>query len=156
MYSRMFPLPLYFIEIKLCKSVLVSALSFFTKRFSISVRNSLALVILSDTAPLNASGMPRLMIIRLMRFERSHFSKFLLSSGELASVREAGCSIRSARSKSMQPRTISMFSFQSLKLVPLSTGIELILADIVETLAVKRTKNKQTSMLMLSTKYYNQ
>ncbi|KAK0582250.1 hypothetical protein LWI29_023405 [Acer saccharum] len=71
MYSLMFPLPLYFIEIKFCKSVLVSALSFFIKHFSVSARNSLALIIFSDTTPLNASRVPRFMIIRLMRFERS-------------------------------------------------------------------------------------
>ena len=45
-----------------------------------------------------------------------------------------------ARSRSMQPRTITTFSFQSLKLVPLRTGIEFRLADIVAKLAEERTK----------------
>ncbi|KAJ6824798.1 uncharacterized protein M6B38_380400 [Iris pallida] len=123
MYSLMLPLPLYYMVIKGNKSVLVSALSFFANRFSISAKKNLALVTSSDTAPLNASGIPRFMIIRLMRFERSYFSKFALSPDELSSLGVVGCSILSARSRSMQPRTIYMFSFQSLKFVPLSIGI---------------------------------
>ncbi|KAJ6853106.1 uncharacterized protein M6B38_251070 [Iris pallida] len=142
MYSLMLPLPLYFMVIKRNKSVLVSALSFFTNRLSISARNCLALVTSSDTAPLNASGIPRFMIIRLMQFERSHFSKFALSPDELSSLGVVGRSILSARSRSIQPRTIYMFSFQSLKFVPLSIGIEFRLADIVATLAEKRTTTK--------------
>src|SRR3954463_8548231 len=65
MYSLTFPLPLNFIEISLLRRVLVSALSFFAKRFSISARKSLALVIPSDTVLLKASVMSRLMVIRL-------------------------------------------------------------------------------------------
>src|SRR5436190_22572417 len=57
MYSLAFLLPLNFIEINLLRRVLVSALSFFAKRFSISVRKSLALVIPLDIVPLKASGM---------------------------------------------------------------------------------------------------
>jgi hypothetical protein len=40
----------------------------------------------------------------------------------------------------MQPRTINTLSFQSLKFVPLSLGIELILADmaVADELAVER------------------
>src|SRR4051812_23334222 len=130
MYSLTFPLPLNFIQISLLRRVLVSALSFFAERFSISARKSLALVIPSDTVPLKASGMPRLMIIRLRRFERSHFSKSFLWSGVLAAVREGGCSVLNARSRSMQPRTMSMFSFQSLKLAPFRMGILFAFADI--------------------------
>ena len=86
--SLIFPLPLYFIEIELGKSVLVFILSFFAKCFSISARKSSAKVILSDTEPQKTSRMLRFMIIRLMRLERSYFLKFFLSSEELSAVRE--------------------------------------------------------------------
>ncbi|CAL9086357.1 unnamed protein product [Musa textilis] len=102
----------------------------FQKYFSISVRKSLAFVIPSDTTALKASGMPRLMIMRLMQLDLSHFSYSLLSLRVLLSVRKVGWSFLSARSRSMQPKTIRMFSFQSLKLVPFRTGTELRLADI--------------------------
>jgi len=100
----------------------------------------LAKVISSYTAPRKASGMSCFMVIRLMRLERFHFSKFFLSSWELSTVREAGCSILSARPRSMQPKTIRTFSFHSLKYVPLSMRILLTFADIVaaKIIAVQR------------------
>ena len=80
------------------------------------------------------------MIIRLMRLERSHFSKFFLSSEELSAIREVSGSILSARSRSMQLRTIKTFSFYSLKFVPLSMEMLLVFADIVAAniIAVQR------------------
>ena len=57
MYSLMFPLPLYLIEMRFAKSILVLDFSFLTNLFLISSRNSLAVFIVSDIVPLNASGM---------------------------------------------------------------------------------------------------
>ena len=103
----MFPFPLYFNEIRFAKSVLVSAFSFLVNLFSISSGKPLAVVTFSnvvhlmirktwkggtflDIVPLKASEILHFMIIRLMRFERSHLSMSLLSSEELLSVRSAG------------------------------------------------------------------
>jgi len=127
--SIMFPFPLYFMEIKCCNNVLVSTLSLFVKHFSSSSRKSLTLMIPLDTTPLTTSRMPLLMIIRLMLFQRSHFSKCLRSSKEIVSL-ILGCSNVNARSRSMQPKTIWMLSFHSLKLLPFNTGIELKLTNI--------------------------
>ena len=55
---------------------------------------------------------------------------------------DVGHSSRSARSRSMQPRTIITFSFQFLKFVSLSTGMELILASIVEAEAIFESRTK--------------
>ena len=78
--------------------------------FSISTRNSIALVISLDMSPLNAYGIPRLMVIILMRFEHSHFSWFTLSKVELEYVGVVERSIQSVKSSSMQPKTIKRFS----------------------------------------------
>ena len=121
-YSLIFPFPLYLIEIKLARSILISTLSFLVKRFSIYSRNSLAVVTFSDTVPLKASRISRFMTIRLMRFERFLLSMSRFSSVKLLSVRSAGHSIFTARSRSMHPKTIITFYFQSFKLVPSSMG----------------------------------
>ena len=55
MYSLMFPVPLYFIEIRFSKSVLVSDFSFLANLFLISSMNSLVVFIVSDIMPLNES-----------------------------------------------------------------------------------------------------
>jgi len=68
-----------------------------------------------------------------MRFEWSHFSWSFLYWEVLESVGEEGFSILNARSRSMQPRIICMFSFQSLKFAPLRIGTEFRLADIEAT-----------------------
>lgn len=79
------------------------------------------------------------MIIRHMQFECSHFSNNFLSLGELSIERGGGCSILSARSRSIHPKIIAIFSFQSLEFEPLRIGTFLRLADIVVTLVVKKT-----------------
>jgi len=89
-FLHTFPLPWYFMEIKFSRRVLVSVLSLFAKRFSILARNSLVLVISFETVPLKTLGMPHLMIIRLMRFEWSHFSWSFLYLEVLESVGEGG------------------------------------------------------------------
>ena len=86
------------------------------------------------------------MIIRLMRLEHSHFLKFFLSLEELSAVREGGCSILSARSRSMQPRMIKTFSFHSLKFVPLSMRILFVLADTVAANIIDVQRINQISM----------
>ena len=90
-YSRIFPLPLFFIEMRFASNVLVLALSFFKKRFCIYSRNSVAIFMLSETVPLMDSGIPRFMIIRLSRLERSHLSKCRISSVEPFNVISIGC-----------------------------------------------------------------
>ena len=56
MYSLMFPLPLYLIEMRFAKSVLVSDFSFLANLLLISSMNYLVVFIVSDIVPLNASG----------------------------------------------------------------------------------------------------
>ena len=50
----------------------------------------------------------------------------------------------------MQQRTIITFSFQFLKFVPLSTGMELILADINEAEAVTGSRTRQNYKLTVN------
>ena len=69
----------------------------------------------SEIEPQNAFGIERFMIIRHIRLDRSHFSIF--TSLEVSGV-EMGHSVLSAKSKSIQPRTISTTSFHTLKFVP--------------------------------------
>lgn len=126
-YSLMFPLPLYLMEIRLAKSVLVSAFSIVANLFSMSSRNPLAVVMSSDIVPVNAYGMAFFMIIILMRFDLSHLSMSRFASAELVSVKGARQGTLNARSISMTPRTIMTFFCHDLKLVPLSIGIELML-----------------------------
>ena len=121
MYSLMFSLFVYFMPTSFLKRVLVSAFSFLAKTCSISRRNFVALT-LSLIEPRNASGIERFISIRLKRLDRSHFS--ILASLRFSGV-EVGRSTLNARSNSIQPRTISTFSFQILKLLPLSMGIPL-------------------------------
>ena len=66
MYYLMFLLPLYLIEMRFSKSVLVSDFSFLANLFLVSSRNSLVVFIVSDIVPLNAYGMAFLMIIKHM------------------------------------------------------------------------------------------
>lgn len=77
--------------------------------------------------------MLRFMIIRLKWFECSYFSKFILSSWVLSAVREVGCSILNVRSRSMKPRIINMFAFQSLKFFILRMKIFFASTDIIVT-----------------------
>jgi hypothetical protein len=95
---------------------------------------------LSETVPLMDSGIPRFMIIKLSLLERSHLSKCRISSVELSNVISIGCGNLNAKSKSMQPRIIRIFSFQSLKFVPLSIGtlVKLtIIADVEAKAEIK-------------------
>ena len=143
MYSLMFPLPLYLIEMRFSKSVLVSDFSLLENLFLIPYRNSLVVFIVLDIVPLNAYGMAFLMIIKHMRFDFSHLSISLFSSEELSSVRCAGEETLNARSRSMTPRTIWRFSCHVLKFVPFSIGIELMLALMLETELVVESKNNK-------------
>ena len=144
MYSLMFPLPLYLIEMRFVKSVLVSDFSFLTNLFLISSRNYLVIFIVSDIVPLNASRMAFLMIIKHMRFDFSRLSISLFSSKKLSLVRGAGEKTLNARSRSMTPRTIWRFSCHVLKFVPFSIGIELMMAVMLEAeLVVESENNKQ-------------
>ena len=143
MYSLMFPLPLYLIEMRFAKSVLVSDFSFLANLFLISSRNSLAVFIVYDIVPLNTSGMAFLWIIKHMRFDFSHLSISLFLSEELSTVRGAGEETLNARSRSMTPRTIWRFSCHVMKFVPFSIGIELMLAVMLEAELVAESENNK-------------
>ncbi|GAB2285181.1 hypothetical protein Dimus_039697 [Dionaea muscipula] len=72
-YLRILPLLLYSIEVSLFSGVLASTFSFAVNRSASCLRNSLALFS-SVMEPLMVSGMTLCIIIRLMRFDLSHFS----------------------------------------------------------------------------------
>jgi len=126
-------------EMSLAKRLLVSAFSFLAKYCSISSRNLFALWP-SEIEPRNAFGIERLMIIRHIRLDRSHF--LIFTSLKVSRV-EMGHFVFSAKSKSMQPKTISTASFHTLKFVPFSIRIEFTWVVTFVALAIltkKRTK----------------
>ena len=90
---------------------------------------------------LNINWIKHFMIIRHIRLDRSHFSIFI--SLEVFGV-EMGRSVLNAKSKSIQPRTISTASFQTLKFVPFSIGIEFTWAVTFAALTIltKERKNE--------------
>jgi len=132
MYSLILLLPLYFLEMSLAKRLLVSAFLFLVKYCSIFSRNFFAFS-LSDLEPWNASRIECFMIIMHIQLEWSHFSIF--GSSEVSEV-EVDCSILSAKSKSTQPRTISMPSFHTFKFVSFSFGKQYTWAAKFEALAI--------------------
>lgn len=106
MYFLILPLLLYFIEIRLVKSVLILAFLILAELFSILARNFLTLVILLIIMPLNASEVTFFMIIKHMQFDLSHLSISLFSLVVVLSIRDEGESILNIRLRSMTPRTI--------------------------------------------------
>ena len=139
MYSLMFPLSLYCIEISLDKMVLVSTFSDPMNQSIIWLRKLLAFSS-SGITTLIVSRIECFMIIRLMRLERFHFSKLALCFAVLSLVRSGGHSVRTAWSRSIHPSKIIICSFQFPKLVPLSTRMLFMLADIMEALIVYKIK----------------
>ena len=135
MYSLVFPLPSYLIEVKEVKRLFVSSFSFLAKYFLILTRNLLAFS-LSIIKPRKGSEMKCLMIIRHMQFDCSHFWILVVF---VRSLVEVGLSILNARSKSIHLRSISRLFFQILKFDPFNLGIELGLSDIW----VRPTKQKK-------------
>src|SRR4051812_14424555 len=88
MYSLMLPFPLYRIETSLVRIVLVSTFSLEVNRSAICLRKLFAFCS-SEIPPLMDSGIECCMIIRLMRFDRFHFSYADFSISVLSLVRAA-------------------------------------------------------------------
>ena len=135
------PFTLYGIETSLDEMVLVSTFSNLTNWSTIWLRKLLAFFSLGTT-PLMVSGIECFMIIRLMRLERSHFSKLSFCSIILSLVRARGHSVRIAQSRSIHLTKIIICSFHFPKLVPLSTRMLFLSAYIRYNRSINCMQNK--------------